>query len=110
MASLFSHSIARSSRWLSVGCAIALHLRFVDRLGSRGRRQRFREQEFKLFRADAPAPDRHRGAIQRQLGLEIGLAAEELEIRVFDPLRADLIVRDSARVLEQMQPDHQSGG
>ena len=86
----------------------ALHLRFVDRLGPRGRRQRFREQEFKLFRADAPAPDRHRRAIERQLGLEIGLAAEELEIGVLDPLRADLVVRDAARVFEQMQADHQS--
>ena len=85
----------------------ALHLRSINRLRPRRGGQRFGQQQFELVRPDAPAPDRHRGAIERQLGLEIRLAAEELEIRIFDPLRADLIVGNAARVLEQMQPDHQ---
>jgi len=38
-----------------------------------------------------------------RLGLEISLAAEELEITIFDPLSADQLVRDSARVFEKMQ-------
>ena len=29
-------------------------------------------------------------------------------MRTLDPLRADLIVQESARVFEQMRPDHQS--
>lgn len=85
----------------------ALHLGFIDRLRPRRGGQRFGQQEFELVSPNAPSPNRHRRAIERQPGLKIRLAAEDLEIGIFDPLRADLIVRDAARVLEQMQPDHQ---
>ena len=85
----------------------ALHLRLIDGLRPHGCRQRFRKQHFELVGADAPAPDRHRGAVKRQLGLKIGLSAEKLEIGVFDPLRADLLIRNPAGMFEKMQPDHQ---
>src|ERR1700731_4159497 len=51
--------------------------------------------------------DRHRGAVERQFGLKVSLAAEELEISIFQPLRADLLVRNPARMFEKMQSDHQ---
>jgi len=100
LASLFSHSIARSSRWLSVGWATALvcavvsavaPLGYVDRLGPRGGDQRFGKQEFELFRADAPAPDRHLGASSGSLGWKY-VSPQELEVGVLDPLHADLFV------------------
>ena len=79
----------------------------LDSLCPCGRSQRFGERHFELVGADAPAPDRHRRAVERQSGLKISLAAEELKIGVFDPLRADLLVRNAARMFEKMQPDHQ---
>jgi hypothetical protein len=57
--------------------------------------------------ADAVAPARHRGAIQRQAMPEPGLAAERLEVRVLDPLGADLLVGEPLGVLQQVQPGHQ---
>jgi hypothetical protein len=57
--------------------------------------------------ADMADPS-HSRPVQRHGGAgAVHPITEELKIRLFDPLRADLIVRNSARVLEQMQPDHQ---
>jgi hypothetical protein len=57
--------------------------------------------------ADAPAPARHGGAVERQPVAEPGLAAERLEVRALDPLGADLLVREALGVLQQVQPGHQ---
>ena len=81
--------------------------RRLDCARSPGRSQRLGDERLQLLGADAAAPHRHRGPVERQRGLKIGLAAEILEVGVLQPLRADLLVRKPARVFDQMQPDHQ---
>jgi hypothetical protein len=73
-------------------------LRRGDGLGQHG---------FQPLRADAVAPARHRGAVEREAMLEPGLAAEGLEVGVLHPLGADLLVREPLRVLQQVQPGQQ---
>jgi hypothetical protein len=65
------------------------------------------QQRLQALGPDAPAPTGHRGAVQRQAVAEPGLAAEGLEVRVLDPLGADLLVREALGVLQQVQPRHQ---
>ena len=71
--------------------------------------QRFRDQQFKLVRADPPPPAGHRGAIEHQRQAKILLAAKILPIGIFLPPGAHLIIGQSVHVLEQMQPSHQPG-
>ena len=64
----------------------------VLRLGGAGALcggERLGEQQFERLGADAPAPAGQRGAIQRQGMLEVGLAAEELDIGAVEEARAD---------------------
>ena len=89
----FSHSIARKSRWLSDGRPPGLrrrvdrqppHLRRLDCARSPGRSQRLGDERLQLLRADAAAPHPHRGPVERQRGLKIGLAAEILKVGILD--------------------------
>jgi len=84
------------------------HLRRLHRARLLGRSQGLGDQRLELLGPDTAAPHRHRGPIERQLRLEIGLAAEILEVGVLQPLPAHLLVRKPARVLDQMQRHHQS--
>ena len=86
-----------------------LHLARRHRPGLRRHRDRLGQQNLELLRPDPTAPARHRGAVERQLVAEEFLAAEGLEVRVFDPLGADLLVGQALDVLEQVQARHQPG-
>jgi hypothetical protein len=72
----------------SVGCAIALGWTVVSttRLVRHG--EALLDQRHEVLLAEALAPPRQRGAIERRGMLEGLLATEELVIRVLDPARA----------------------
>src|SRR5204862_7471266 len=95
-----------SARWhsrASVGCAIAFGCTVVSTTTrSRSRvegaglvrhRQALLEQSHQLLFAQPLAPMRQRGAIERQLVTEAQFTTEELIIGVFNPARAQHLVR-----------------
>ncbi len=77
--------------------------------GALGGGERLGEQQFELLGADALAPAGHGGAIERQGVLEMGFAAEELDIRAVQEARADGVVGETVHVLKQVQADHEAG-
>ena len=82
------------------------HLREVRGLGRADacrRVQALLDQRDELLLAHALAPARQRRSVERQLVTEELLATEELEVRVLDPARAEVLVRQIARVLEDRQ-------
>jgi hypothetical protein len=70
-------------------------LRRGDGLGQHG---------FRPLRADAVAPARHRGAVEREAMPEPGLAAEGLEVGVLHPLGADLLVESPFACFSRCSP------
>jgi hypothetical protein len=42
--------------------------------------------------------------------LEVGLAAEALDMGAVEEARADRVVREAIHVLDEVQPDHEAGG
>lgn len=64
--------------------------------------QRLGQQQFELISTDPATPARHRGAIQHEPVPEIFLAAKILPVRVLHPPGADLLVRQSLHVLDQV--------
>jgi hypothetical protein len=72
-------------------------------------RQALLQQRHQLLLAEALAPMRQRGAVERQLVAEAQFAAEELVIRVLQPARAQCLVRQIVHVLQDQQPGHQPG-
>src|SRR5207248_11610161 len=62
-------------------------------------RQALLEQSHQLLFAQPLAPMRQRGAIERQLVTEAQFTAEELIIGVFNPARAQYLVRQVMHVL-----------
>jgi hypothetical protein len=71
--------------------------------------ERLGEQQFKPLGADALAPAGHRGTVERQDVLEVGLAAEELDIGAVEEAGADGLIGEAVHVLDQMQPDPEAG-
>jgi hypothetical protein len=74
------------------------HALEVLRLGGAGALcggERLGEQQFEPLGADALAPAGHGGAIERQGVLEVGLAAEELDIRAVEEAGADGVVGEA---------------
>ena len=93
-----------------------LHRRVDDHVGEIGDAQRLRlhrdgkallHQRVETLLAHALAPARDRRAVERQFVAEELLAAEELEVGVLDPARAQRLVGQIVRVLEDRQPRHQ---
>jgi hypothetical protein len=72
-------------------------------------RQALLQQCHQLLLAEALAPMRQRGTVERQLVAEAQLAAEELVIRVLQPTRAQRLVRQIVHALQDQQPGHQPG-
>lgn len=72
-------------------------------------RQALLQQGRELLLAEPLAPAAQRGAVERQIVPEHRLAAEELEIRVLHPARAQRFVGQVVHVLEDQQPRDQPG-
>src|SRR6476469_5996562 len=70
--------------------------------------QAFCQQQLQLV-AQPLAPMAQVRAFVRKLVLEKLLSGEVLEIRIMHPALADTLVGQSVDVLEQQQPDHESG-
>src|SRR5688500_9586779 len=71
--------------------------------------ERLGEEQLEPLGADALAPACHRGAVERHGVLEVGLAAEELDVRAVEEARAGGLVREAVHVFDQVQPDHEAG-
>ena len=82
-------------------------VRGFGRARARRRVQALLDQRDKLLLAHPLAPPRQRRSVERQLVTEELLATEELEVRVLDPARAEVLVRQIVRVLEDRKPRHQ---
>jgi len=101
----------------SVGCAIAFSCGGVDhysfeifglqRAAAMRHRKALLQQGGELLLAQPLAPARQRGAVERQFVPEHRLAAEELEIRVLHPARAQHLVGQIVHVLEDQEPGDQ---
>ena len=89
------------------------HLRQVRGLGGAGPRrgiQALLDRRDELLLAHPLASARQRRAVERLLVAEELLAAEELQVGVLNPARAELLVGQIVRVLEDREPRHQPGG
>ena len=86
----------------------ALKLSLTHGLGLHSHRDRFGQKGLQIIRPDPLAPSGHRGAVEGSPMLKMRLAAEGLEVRVLQPGRAGLFVRQSLHVLEQVQPGHKA--
>jgi L-amino acid N-acyltransferase YncA len=60
------------------------------------------ESNHERLSANTLTPAGHRRAIKRQLMLEIIRAAERLKVWILQPGRADLFIRQSFHMLQQM--------
>jgi hypothetical protein len=75
--------------------------------GARRRVQALLDQRDGLLLARPLAPARQRRPVERQPVTEEFLAAEELEVRVLDPARAEVLVGQIVRALEDRKTRHQ---
>ncbi len=85
----------------------ALEIPGLDRAGLVRDRQALLDQRDELSLAEALAPTRQRRAVEGQLVAEAQLAAEVLVIGVLDPARAQRLVREVVRVLQDEESGHQ---
>jgi hypothetical protein len=85
----------------------ALQILGLDRAGLVGDRETLLDQRHELLLAQPLAPAGQRRAVERQLVAEAQLAAKELVIRVLDPARAQRLVRQVVRVLQDEEPGDQ---
>jgi hypothetical protein len=77
----------------------ALEVLRLGGAGALGGGERLGEEQFEPLGADALAPADHRGAVERQGVLKVGLAAEQLDIGAVEEARAGGFVGEAVHVL-----------
>ena len=86
----------------------ALKLPLIHGLCFHGHGNAFGQQRLQILGPDPLAPACHQRSVDRQLVLEIRLAAEGLKVGVLQPGCAGFLIGKTFHVLEQMQPGHEA--